>query len=88
MKKERYYQPLLSLQCDALVLHIVASFESLYSSAGIHYPPLTGKERMALAAQLNLQCLLGGAGGKGVAAGTDHLGIFMVGGVNLVLHIV
>ena len=41
---------------------------------------------MALAAQLHLQQFLGRAGSKGIAAGTNHLGVSKIFGVNLLFH--
>ncbi len=81
-------QPPLLLPCVGLTLQLVAPFKPLYPSPGIYYSPLTGEEWVALAAQLDLQCFLGGAGGKGIATGTGHLGIGKILRVNLVLHII
>ena len=41
---------------------------------------------MALTTQLNLQGLLGGASGKGIAAGTNYRGISIIRRMNIVLH--
>ena len=81
-------QPLPLLSFVDLTLQLITPFKPLYPSAGIYYSPFTGEEWVALAAQLDLQCFLGGAGGKGVATGTGHLGIGVILRVNLVLHIV
>jgi len=42
---------------------------------------------VALTAQLNLEHLPGGAGGKGIATGANYLGISIILRVNLILHI-
>jgi len=49
---------------------------------------LTGEKGVALTAQLHLHCLLGRAGGKGIAAGTDYFGIGIKFGMNLGFHII
>jgi hypothetical protein len=47
---------------------------------------LPGIERVTPATYLNLYELSGGAGDKGIATGTDYLGIMVVFGVELLLH--
>lgn len=44
------------------------------------------KERVALAAYLNLECRLSGTYFKGIAARTDHLGIIIVFGMYFLFH--
>jgi len=41
---------------------------------------------MTLTAQLNLQELLGRTSSKGIAAGTNYLGVGIILGMNLILH--
>lgn len=68
------------------LLHLVAPLEALYPPCGVHDAPLPCKEWMTLATKLDLQHRLGGAGGKGVAAGANHLR-FLVFGMDVFLHI-
>ncbi len=69
-----------------LVGDLVAALEALDSAGGINYPPLAGEERVTFAAKLNPEELLGRSGGEGIAAGADHLGIFVVCRMNLFFH--
>ncbi len=69
-----------------LFIQIVAFLEPLDSTSGIHQFSFTGEEGMSFAAQLNVQCLLGGTGSESVAAGTDYLGIRIKFGMNFVFH--
>jgi hypothetical protein len=71
-----------------LILQLIALLKSLNAPQGIHHAALPGEKGVALAAKLDLQALLGRAYGKGVAAGTGHLGIGIELGVNLFLHVI
>ena len=79
---------LLLLKYACLAFHLVASLKPLHPPGGIHYPTLPGEERMALTAQFNLQYLPGGTSGKGIATSTDYLGIGIILGMNLILHLI
>jgi len=69
-----------------LFRQLVALFEFLNSTGGIHHLSLTGEERMAFVAQLDAQTLFGGTDGESIAAGTNHLGIFKKFGMNFFFH--
>jgi hypothetical protein len=69
-----------------LSFYLVALFEPLNAPGNIYHPMLTGKKRVALAAQLDLQCFSGGANGEGVATGTGYFSIRVVFGMNLIFH--
>ena len=68
------------------VFYLVAPLKPLHPPHSIYHPALPGEKRMTLTAQLNLQRLPGGADSKGIATGTNYLGIGTVLGMNLVLH--
>jgi hypothetical protein len=76
----------ISNQRADLVFHLVAFLETLYSTGGIKDTSFSGIKRVALAANLNLQFLSGGAGGKGIATGTDNFGIVEIFGMDLIFH--
>ena len=69
-----------------LALPAVASPEALNTPGGINHPLLSGKKRMALAAQFHLYLLLGGTKSEGIATGTGRFSILVIGGVNFVFH--
>ena len=71
-----------------LIFYLVLTFKAFHSAGGINYLLLTGEEGMALAAQLYSKCLFGGAGGEGIAAGADYLGVGVVLGMYLRSHFV
>ena len=73
-------------QHTALIFHIVALLETLHSTGGVKYAPLSGVKRVALAAYLNLEFLSGRAGGEGVAARAGNLGVIEIFGMNLFFH--
>jgi len=72
--------------CVCSAFHFVAPLKPLHSPPGIYHSALPGEKGMALTAQLNLKELLGGAGGKGITAGTNYLGVGIILGMNLILH--
>lgn len=63
---------ILCLLSVELFLQTVALFEAIDPSAAVYQLLSTGKERMALAADFDLELALGGAGKEGLAAGTAH----------------
>ena len=63
----------------------VAALESLDATAGIHELLLSGVERMALVAKLDVQGWLGGFSRESVAAGACDLGDDVFG-VNVLFH--
>ena len=69
-----------------LVLYLIAPLKLLHAPAGIQHPTLPGEKRVALTAQLHLQLLLGRAGSKPIATGTNYLGITIILGMNRILH--
>jgi hypothetical protein len=69
-----------------LALPAVASPEALNTPGGIYYPLLSGKERMALVAQLYLYLFLGRANGKGIATGAGRLCVLIISWVNIFFH--
>ena len=69
-----------------LIFHLVALLETLHSTGGVKYAPLSGVKRVALAAYFDLEFLSGRASDKGVAARTGNLGIIEIFGVNLFFH--
>lgn len=73
------------IQSERLRL-LVALSVSLDLPGGVHYPLLTGKEGVALAAQFYLQYLFRRACRPGIAAGADNLGVFIVFRMNLSFH--
>lgn len=73
-------------QHTALIFHIVAFLEALYSTGGIKYAPLPGVEGVALAAYLNLEFLSGRARGEGVAARADNFSVIEIFRMNLFFH--
>jgi len=80
--------PLLFSRHICLIFYLIALLEPLHASGGIYYSALPGEKRVAFTAQLNLQLLPGGAGGKGIATGTNDSGIIIILGMNLFLHVV
>ena len=68
-----------------LLVQVETLFETVHTSAGVDQLLLTGKERMALAANLNADVLFGRARLKGVAAGALDGG-HLVFGMDLFLH--
>jgi hypothetical protein len=70
----------------SLALNLIAFLEPLYPSGGIHHAPFTGKKRMAIAAHLDLNLLLGRAGGKPVTACANYFGVTIIFGMNLLFH--
>ena len=69
-----------------MFLQTVALLEAIYSSAAVNQLLPTGKERVALAADFDLQLALGGAGKEGLAAGTTD-NRFAVRRMNIFLHV-
>jgi hypothetical protein len=69
-----------------LTLQLVAPLKSLHPPQGIYHPLLPGEKWMTLTTKLNLHRLPGGANGKGIATGTNYLGIGKILGMNLRLH--
>ena len=68
------------LQAEALV-------EAIDTSTGVNQLLLAGIERVALGADLNTDLLLGGASGKGVAAGATDRSLLVLG-VDTISHFV
>ena len=68
------------------LLDAVAALHALHAALGVHDALFAGEEGMAPAAHLNAQHKLGSAGGKGIAAGADYLGVGIVLGMDLILH--
>ena len=69
-----------------LFLQTVALLEAIYSSAAVDQLLTAREERVALAADFDLQLALGGAGKEGLAAGTAH-DRFAVRRMNIFLHV-
>src|SRR5690242_7935247 len=53
----------------------VAALEPLDPATGVHQLLLAGIARMAFVAELDVEFVLGRAGGEGVPAGAPHLGL-------------
>jgi hypothetical protein len=70
-----------------LFFYFIATFKALHPAGGIDYFLLAGEEWMAFAAQLYSERLLGGAGGKNVAARANYLGICVIFGMYLSSHL-
>lgn len=70
-----------------LVFDLVLTLKAFHSTGGINDLLLTGEERMAFAAKLDSEGLSSGTGGKGIAAGADHLGIGVILGMYLSSHL-
>jgi len=69
-------------------LELVALLKPLHAPGGIQHTPLTGEERVTIAAYLDLKLLPGRTRGEPVTAGTDNLGVGIIFRVNLLFHIV
>ena len=66
-------------------LHTVALLEAIYSSAAVYQLLSAGEERMALAADFDLELTLGGAGNEGLSAGAADCTLNVLR-MNSVLH--
>ena len=66
--------------------YLVPPLEALHPPGCVHYPLLPGEERMALAANLDLERWPGGSGGKSITTGTNRLGIGVILGMDLLFH--
>jgi len=73
-------------QYSHLVFQLVTPFKPLHLPGSIYHPALSREERMTLTANLNLQYLLGGADSEGITTRANYLGVFIILGMNLVLH--
>jgi len=71
-----------------LAFNLIAFLKPLYSSGGVHHAPLTGKERVTVAADLDLQFFFRGTGGEFIAAGTYYHGIVIKFRMYFLFHIV
>ena len=69
-----------------LICYLVALLKPFHPSGGVYHSTLTAKKRMALTAQLNLDCFSGRTNGKGITARADHFGVSIVFGMNLIFH--
>ncbi len=67
-------------------MQLVAPLKPLHPPGNIHHSAFSGEEWMTLTTYLNLEFLLGGAGGKGIAASANYLSIGIICGMNLILH--
>ena len=74
-----------NLLSDDRLLQTVLLVEAADAAAGIYHLLLAGEEGMALAADINPQLLLGGAGGEGLAAHAADNALAVLG-MNLFLH--
>ena len=70
-----------------LAFDLITSLEPLHPAGSVYHSPLTSKEGVTLTAYLHLKQLLGRTGGKGITAGTNHLGISIILRMNLLLHL-
>lgn len=75
------------LSWASLILYLIALLEALNASATVHQPLLSSEKGVTLTAKFHPELLLGGAGGKYIAAGADYLGIIIIFGVNLIFHL-
>jgi hypothetical protein len=82
----RLYYRYLEQVC-VLILNIISTLEPFNPSRGIHHFTLTGKKRMALAAEFHSHFFPGSTYGKPVAASAYHFGIFVILRVYLLFHI-
>src|SRR4051794_6336273 len=57
----------------------VAALEALDTTTGVHQLLLAGVEGMALVAELDVELVLGRAGGEGVPAGAPHVRLDVLG---------
>ena len=67
-------------------LHTVALLEAIYSSAAVYQLLSAGEERMALAADFDLELTLGGAGNEGLSAGAAY-DCFAIRRMDIFLHV-
>ena len=72
---------------DELLAGLQLLIEAVDLAFGVDDALLAGEERVAFRAHIGADHLLGRAGRPGVAAGADHLGIRIICGMNIFLHI-
>jgi hypothetical protein len=72
---------------DWLIFDTVALLEAFDTPGSIDDSAFPGKERMTLAAKLDLHFFLGRPQRNDIAAGTDYLGIGIINGMYFFLHI-
>lgn len=80
MKDRAYYSPVLICDfCNTELVHIVFLLELFYAAAAIYKFLLTGKERMALRANIKTNFVLGGLCHKCVATSACYLAVLVLG---------
>jgi hypothetical protein len=84
-KKGRFIGP--AIGGLPLALNFIAFLKPLDATGGIQHTPLAGKERVAIAANLDLEQLFRRASSEPVSAGANNFGIGIVLGMNLLFHI-
>jgi len=71
-----------------LTFNLIALLESLDAPGRIQHAPLAREERVAVAANFDLELLPGGTRGESIPAGADYLGISIVLWMNFLFHII